>query len=193
MSLLRTLESDIAREQLVGATLPELTSLSAKVTLIDRIGHRPNLGHHLVAEIAALHFEENLYNEIQNTQPDALAEERNPILVMSFARERALDNNQQFAIPDSPRITFALLQDCQTGIYRGSLDGSSSGKHSKGISLRNLVPLYGSEELLYQRVMHLMSSVESIRPWINERVGSIEEAEKLLQRATDQLNEHNQG
>ena len=51
--LLNTLDKQTAREQTLKSILPELTSLASKVTLIDRIGHRPNLGCKLVSRTEA--------------------------------------------------------------------------------------------------------------------------------------------
>ena len=189
VSLLRTVHPQTAREQAIDNILPELNSLSAKVTLIDRVGHYPNIGKKLISEDAAAEFEERLTAEIRAAHPEALAEERNPALVISFAQQRTGQSDKPFTVPDLPKLTFALLQDCQTESYRSSLGASSLPKPIKGLSLRNLVSLYGSNALLRQRILDLVANFDELSPWIDARMASIEEAQALVRRAKDHLSD----
>ena len=183
MRLLNTLDGETAREKALRSILPELTSLSSKVTLIDRIGHSPNLGSKLVSRTEAAQFEEVLSAQIQASPPDALAEERNPVLVLSFARQRALESNRPFNLPDSPKLTFALLQDCQTAHSGPSPDSTNRTRQSFGLSWETLSKLHGSDALLQKRISGLESHFDELRPWLAARMNSIEDAEALFQRA----------
>ena len=187
--LLRTLEKETAREQALKSILPELTSLSAKVTLIDRIGHRPKLGYKLVSKIEAAQYEEVLSTEIQASPPDALAEERNLVLVLSFARQRALESDQSFTLPNSPRLTFALLQDCQTVHSGPTLDSPTRPRQSFGLSWEKLSKLHGTDARLQQQISDLASHFDELRPWLAARMNSIEDAETLFQRANKHLSQ----
>ena len=189
--LLSTLENDTDGEQTVSAILRDLTSMSAKVTLVNSIGHRPNLGFKLVSKTEAAHYEEALSGEIQASQPDALAEERNPVLVLSFARRRALESDQSFYLPDSPKLTFALLQDCQT-VHSGPTVGSpAQTRQSIGLSWDNLSKLHDSDARpLQQRISVLASRFDELRPWLANRMNSIEDAEQLIQHAVEHANQH---
>ena len=187
VGLLRTLDDAAAREQAIHTILPELTSLSAKVTLIDRIGHRPNVGKELVSEAAAAKLESSLATEIRASQPDTLAEERNPSLVISFAQQHTEESDGPFAIPDSPKLTLALLHDCQTESHTSTLGSSSRPRTSRGLSWRNLATLYGSNTLLKHRISDLTANLETLKPWIDSRTYSIEEAQKLVLRAEEHL------
>ena len=183
VDLLRTVHPETAREQAVESILPELKSLSAKVTLIDRVGHNPNIGKKLISEDAAVTLEVDLTTEIQAAHPQSLAEERNPALIISFAQQRTKQSEVPFTVPDSPKLTFALLQDCQTESYRPSLGGSSHPQSIKGLSWENLATLYGSDALLKQQISDLISIFDELRPWLSTRMDSIEEAQKLVHRA----------
>ena len=189
VSLLRTVHPEQDREQAVYAILHELTSLSAKVTLLHRVGHHPNVGKKLVSEDTAATLEKLLTTEIQAAHPETLAEERNPALVISFAQQHSKQSEVPFTVPDSPKLTFSLLQDCQTESYRASLGASSPPQSFKGLSWRNLVSLYESNTLLKQRVLDLLSNFDELSPWISTRMDSIEEARDLVERAREQLSE----
>ena len=185
--LLSTLEKETTRQQALKAILPELTSLSAKVTLIDRIGHRPNRGCKLVSRTESQQYEDVLSTEIQASPPDALADERNLVLVLSFARQRALESGQSFNLPDSPRLTFALLQGCQTLHTGPTRDSPAQIRQSFGLSWEKLSTLYDSDDLLQQRISDLASGLDELSPWLSARMTSIEEAERLIQRANKQF------
>ena len=189
VSLLRSLHPETDREQTVSAILPELASLSAKLTLIDRIGHIPNVGRKLVSKGAAATLEQALTAEILSTQPQSLAEERNPALIISFAQQNTQESENPFTIPDSPNLTFALLQDCQTESYKATLHRSSRPETLKGFSWKNLIAIYRSTTLLRRRITKLVSSFDELTPWIETRIDSTEEAEKLVHRARDHLSE----
>ena len=186
-SLLRALDGASAREQAVNAILPELTSLSAKVTLIHRIGHMPNIGKKLVSEGAAAKYEMALATEIRAHQPEKLAEDRNPALIISFAQQHAEESGDTFTIPDSPKLTLALLHDCQTEAHLPTLGSSSHPKTIKGPGWRNLKTLYGSNAILKQRISTLNSNLEKLKTWIHARMDSVDEAQKLVERVEKHL------
>lgn len=189
VSLLRTVHLEQEREQTVRAILPELTSLSAKVTLLDRVGHNPNVGKKLISMDAAVELEKLLSAEIRAAYPETLAEERNPALVISFAQQHTKQSDVPFTVSDSPKVTFALLQDCQTESHRTLLGGSSPPQSFKGLSWRNLVSLYGSNALLEERILDLVSNFDELSAWMATRMDSIEEAKELVYRAKNQLSD----
>ena len=187
VSLFRTLDQGTVRERTLDSILPELISLSAKVTLIDRIGFRPNVGRKLISKNTAERFDDALTKEIRATPPDALAEERNPALILSFAQQGTREYDHPFTVPDDPKLTFALLQDCQTLVTHATFEVPSRTRQTAGLSWRNLLTLYGSNAYLKQCVSNLVSRFDELKPWINARMSSIEEAERLLKRANNYL------
>ena len=187
VSLLRTLEQGAGREQALEAILSKLTSLFAKITLIERIGHRKKLGRQLVSEDAAARLEAVVTSQIETTPPDVLADERNPVFVVSFAQLPGRKCGQSFTVPDSPKLTFALVQDCQTRSQFGQLGGPSHQRQATGIAWSNLAVVYRYEDLLRQRLSSLMAVSDSLRPWFSKRVSSTEDARILLEHVKQYL------
>ena len=84
--LMCILEGDDAVDT-VRRILSEVTSLSSKVELALLVGHGEDSGHKLVSEAAAKEFETMLRNEIRAASADDLAEEREPSIVLAFAKQ----------------------------------------------------------------------------------------------------------
>ena len=110
LRLLRILEDAAAVEAAVHRILPKVTSLSSKVELVLQVGYREKSGHKLVSEKAASEFETMLQNTIRGTSADDLAEEREPLRVLVFARNYGGLSEEVFDVDESSKLTFALLR-----------------------------------------------------------------------------------
>ena len=162
--------------------LPEVTSLSSKVELVLLVGHRENSGHNLTSETTAYKFENMLRHEIRATPADRLAEERDPLRVLVFAKHYGWRTEEPFEIDDSPKLTFALLRSTRWETATAP-SGSVTGVLSPALGPETLVDLYGDKEALETRITHLRAAFDTLKPWLETRRIPIDEAERLLELA----------
>ena len=186
LRLLRALEDAAAVEIAVRRILPQLTSLSAKVELVLLIGYRKDTGHKLVSESAADKFATMLREEIQSASADDLAREHRLWRTLYFAKDAAVQREAPLHIDESPEFTFALLQSVYGATITGSL-GNRAVSRSPTLNWRVLTELYGGEETLKARIESLNRGFADLKPWIESRGISLDEAERLLQLANEYL------
>ena len=181
--LLDTLEDAAAVEAAVRRILPELTSFSSKVGLIQRVGQQDSAHRMLVSEAAANEFETTLRNEIRAASASDLAEERDPLSVLNFAKGHGGPPEEPLELGDCPRLTFALLRSAR----QETVTGSRPVRRSVKLDWKCLVDLYGGEEALKTRINDLKARFESLKPWIKGRGLPLDEAENLLELAARYL------
>ena len=186
LRLLRVLEGASAVETAVRRILPELTSLSPKVELVLQVGHRENSGHKLVSETAANEFETMVRNEIRAASTNDLAEERDPSRVLVFAKHYGSPSEEQFDIDDSPKLTFALLRSVCGRMESGSV-GNRVVHRFPVLDWERLIDLYGGEKALERRIDEMKARFEVLKPWIETRRISFDDAERLLELAEKYL------
>ena len=182
LRLLHVLEDAAAIEAAVRRILPEVTSLSSKVELVLLVGHRENSGHNLTSETAAYKFENMLRHEIRAAPADRLAEERDPLRVLVFAKHYGWRTEEPFEIDDSPKLTFALLRSIRWETATAS-SGSVTAVLSPALGPETLVDLYGGKEALEKRITDLRAAFDTLKPWLETRRIPIDEAERLLELA----------
>ena len=175
LRLLRILEDAAAVEAAVHRILPKVTSLSSKVELVLQVGYREKSGHKLVSEKAASEFETMLQNTIRGTSADDLAEEREPLRVLVFARNYGGLSEEVFDVDESSKLTFALLRSVRGGVV------------TYMIKWQRLIDLYGSAEVLANRINDLKVQFESLKPWFETCGIPLDEAERLLDFADTYL------
>ena len=175
LRLLRILEDAAAVEAAVHRILPKVTSLSSKVELVLQVGYREKSGHKLVSEKAASEFETMLQNTIRGTSADDLAEEREPLRVLVFARNYGGLSEEVFDVDESSKLTFALLRSVRGGVVTDM------------INWQRLIDLYGSAEVLATRINDLKVQFESLKPWFETCGIPLDEAERLLDLADTYL------
>ena len=184
--LLRSLEDTAAAETAVRRILPEVTSLSSKVELVLLVGHRENSGHKLVSETAAYEFENMLRHQIRTAPADELAEERDPLRVLVFAKHYGWPTEESFEIDDSPKLTFALLRSTRWEATTAS-SGALTVVLSPALGPETLIDLYGGKEVLKTRINDLKTGFDTLKPWIKSRRIPLDDAEQLLDLADQYL------
>ena len=184
--LLRSLEDLGAVEAVVRRILPEVTSLSSKVELVLLVGHREKSGHKLVSETVAYEFENMLRHEIRATPADGLAEERDPLRVLVFAKHYGWPTNEPFEIDDSHELTFALLRATRWEAATAS-SGALTVTLSPALGPETLAELYGGKEVLETRINNLKAGFDTLKPWIETRRIPLDEAEQLIELAESYL------
>ena len=179
LRLLRVLEDAAAVEAAVRRALPEVTSLSSKVELVLQVGHWEDSGHKLVSETTANEFETMLRNEIRAATADDLAEEREPLRVLVFAKHYGGPSEDPFDIDDSPKLTFALLRSTRWEAATAS-SGGLTVTLSPALGPETLVELYGGKDALETRINDLKAGFDTLKPWLETRRITLDEAEHLL-------------
>ena len=155
--LVRSLKEPDAIEAAVRAILPQVTTLSAKEELITIVGYRENAGHRLISESAASKFEQDWRGEVRSATVDALAEEGDLFRILLLAKRDADPAEPLFEIPDSPRVTLALLQSARSEV-RSQAMGSRAVRRSPRLAWNVLVELYGNEDTLRERIQRLKAT-----------------------------------
>ena len=186
--LLHTLEDASAVELAVSRMLPSITSLFSKVELVYLVGHRERFGQNLVSKIAATEFETSLGNEVKAASVDKLIDERNLSKVLLFARNTAEPLGEPLDIPDTPEVTFNLLQSVCGEMTTGLMD-SRAVRRSPTLAWETLVDIYGSKKILHARIKSLTTRFDELKPWLDRRGIAIDDAKGLLRVADKYLND----
>ena len=152
--LLRSLKEPAAIETAVRQVLPELKSLSAKLSLLDQIGYRENVGHELVSKEAAAEFEKTWRDEVRSTSVDDLAKEYDLFVVLYLAKRESGPAEASLHIDGSPKLTLALLRSARSEELSQTM-GSRAVRRSPRLAWEALIDLYGDEATLRQRIESL--------------------------------------
>ena len=152
--LLRSLKEPAAIETAVRRVLPELKSLSARLSLLDQIGYRENVGHELVSKEAAAEFEKTWRDEVRSVSIDDLAKEYDLLGVLYLAKHESGPSEASLYIDDSPKLTLALLQSARSEQVSQTM-GSRAVRRSPRLAWETLIDLYGDEATLRQRIESL--------------------------------------
>jgi hypothetical protein len=149
--LLRSLKDADAVEAAVDAILPQLTTLSSKMSVIHIIGHREHMGHKLVSEAAATRFEKAWRDEVLSAPIQALVRELDLRWILMFAKQIADPSDPPLVIDKSPELTLALLRGAKSETLTQPM-GSRAVKRSPRLAWDSLIELYGGEATLRDRI-----------------------------------------
>lgn len=186
IEFLRLLQEGETREVAVKEILEKLNSFYSKTELIRQVGDKS--GDKLIARTKVNNFLIKLIDEVQNADVGTLGRERNLAEDFKFIKDYADDLNKTFTIPDSPKVTIALLQSATTK----STSNSQEIQRKTDWSL--LTEVYGDERTLKERINSLNKQLNELKPWIQEqpwmqkRAISLSEIEKLVKDAEKELN-----
>jgi hypothetical protein len=155
--LVRSLKRPDAIEEAVREILPAVSTLYSRLDLIDTIGYRENVGHRLVSEAAARNFEKEWRDQVRAASADTLGAEKGLLWTLLYARKLAEPAEPPLEVPDSPRVTSALLQSAYTEVL-GQAMGSRAVSRSARLGWNELIELYGDERILLQRIEKLKAA-----------------------------------
>jgi len=155
--LVRSLEDPRRVEEAVRSILKRLTTLSAKEQLITMVGYREGAGHRLVSEIAAKEFEKEWREEVRSASVETLTKEQELLRILLLVKREADPAEPPLNIADSPSMTLALLRSARSEV-RSQLMGSRAVRRSVRLAWDALVELYGSEEVLRERIEKLKAT-----------------------------------
>lgn len=156
--LLKSLGDPGTVESAVRQILPQLTSLSSKMELIQQVGYREGAGHKLVSEAAAAEFEKSWRDEVRSASADALIKEREIMWVLLHAKREAELSEQALNIDSSPELTYALLRAARSEALSQTI-GSRAVRRSAQLAWNALVEICGDEATLSDRIESLRATL----------------------------------
>jgi hypothetical protein len=155
--LVRSLKDTHAIEAAVREILPQVSTLSSRLDLIEMVGYREGVGHKLVSEDAARILQADWRFQLRAANADVLADERELLRVLAIAKRGADPADPSIEIPDSHRMTLALLQSARSEV-KGQAMGSRAIHRSARLAWPALVELYGGEAALCERIEKLKAA-----------------------------------
>lgn len=149
--LLRSLKEPEAVEAAVEAILPELTTLSSRMSLLHQVGYREHTGHKLVSEPAATRLEKAWREEVLSTPVETLLKEPDLRWVLIFANQVAGASEPPLVLDESTELTLALLRGAKSETLSQAM-GNRAVTRSPRLAWDSLIELYRGEETLRERV-----------------------------------------
>ncbi len=171
--LLKSLNDPTSTEEVVSQILPELRSLSSKLSLIEMVGYKKDVGDKLVSKEIALEFEKTWREEVRFASVDDLADEHELLRVFLYTKQTAEPSENPFRIDNSPKLTLALLRAARSEIVSQSME-SRIVQRSPRLAWEDLIELYGDEEKLKEQIENL-------------RIAKLDGADELLELADKYL------
>lgn len=155
--LVRALNDPSAIEAAVREILPHVPSLSSQFELLTKVGYLEGAGHKLVSEAAAKSLEKEWRARVRAASADTLAGEKELLRILFITKRDADPDEPVLAIPESPRVTQALLRSARSEV-RSQSAGSRAVHRSPRLAWSPLVELFGDEVILRQRIEALKAS-----------------------------------
>lgn len=176
LRLLRRLDGKDAVSAAVDQILPELSTLSAKFSIISMVGYREGVGHELVSEESAEVLELALVSEIAATSYANLAKEWDLLRLLSTPEYWGLRTSPVVTDFSVPAFHAAVLRQARSEILSQGL-GSRAVNRRYTMHWETLERIYGSDDGIRQ-------AVQAIKAWRGRKddvlISSIELAEKYL-------------
>ena len=144
--------------ELIRRILPRLNQLSARLELIDLVGHRENVGHGLVPEPEGPKLYEELYRQVLEASPQVLAKERELDGLLYRMVGDAGDERRALVhdILSDDRVLLRLLR-ASYGESRSQTVGDLAVRSVPTLPWEPLADLIGGEERLKERIGELAS------------------------------------
>jgi hypothetical protein len=149
--LLRSIENPIQLEEVVAQALPRIESAYSRLTLIEMIGHRDGVGHSLVSEQAEEYFHRSWRDYFRSLDVNNLLKERELLRSFLILKDESPDDEPEFAIPDDPRITRAVLDSARSDSRTQTLGSRKINVHPR-LAWDSLVRVFGTEHRLSERI-----------------------------------------
>lgn len=155
--LLKALPDQASVASVVRRVLPELSTLLAKLQLINVVGHREGRGHKLVTEAVATELERSWRAEVRAASVDELIVEPELLRTLYLAHTETEPEEDSLPIDARPRITAAILASARSD-SRSQAMGSRAITRSPRLAWDVLVDLYGDEATIEARLNELRRS-----------------------------------
>lgn len=155
--LIRSQNSEEFVENAVHQILPQLTTLFAKRTLIEMVGHRENIGHKLIPVAVSNELEAKWRDDLRALDVDELAREPELLWSLFCLRRDAAQDEPKFVVPTDIRITHSLLLSGRSEAKSQAM-GNRAVTRSPRLAWDVLIELYEGEDVLRARIEQLRES-----------------------------------
>jgi KAP-like P-loop domain-containing protein len=164
LRVLRRVEDEEERLAIIRRVLPRLEQLSAREELVDVVGHRENVGHRLIPEAAGDELYDELYQQVVDAEPAALANERQLLSLFYRATEGETDGRRarvrELCADD---VVFLRLLRSSYGESRRQQTGDLAVRTTPQLPWEVLARVVGGEERLRARVGEVAARVDRER------------------------------
>jgi hypothetical protein len=161
LRLMRKVEDEAATEAATTEILASVSTLSARLQLIEMVGHVEGVGHELVPDSVAGRFEAEWRDEVRRTLPAKLVTEPELLRLLAVTQRDAADGEASLDLADDVDLTHALLRGAFTYARSQSLDSRAVRREAR-LHWDTLIMLFGDEETLKARVDALRQSTVDI-------------------------------
>lgn len=155
--LIRSQNSEELVESTARQVLPQLTTLFAKLTLIEMIGHREGVGHRLVPTAVSNELEAAWRAELRALDAEKLAHEPGLLRSLLVLKREATQDEPKFIVPIDTRVTHSLLLSGHSEVRRQTV-GNRAVTRSPRLAWDVLIEIYGDEETLHASLEQLRES-----------------------------------
>ncbi len=157
LRLLKRLPTPEAREEVVRAVLPEIRSLSARLTLLLVCGHRKDIGNGLVAADVATELENALRSELTARSAEDFAREPRTVRLADLLAETDDGKTALHDLAEDDRVMLSLFVG-SVGEIRGRAIAAVAVEVTKTLAWDRLA-IYFGEDMLIRRTAELLAAV----------------------------------
>jgi hypothetical protein len=161
LRLLRPVDDEQERAEIVRRVLPRVQQLSGREELIDIVGHRENVGHKLIPEADADEFYREQNEQVLAAAPAALAKERQLGSLFYRALESAGDRarTRVAELLDHDGVLLRLLRSSYSEHQSQSV-GELAVRTVYVLPWDGLAEMVGSAQRLKERVQEIAAHVD---------------------------------
>jgi predicted KAP-like P-loop ATPase len=180
LRLLRRVQDERERAEIVKRVLPRIQRLSGREELIDLVGHRENVGHRLIPEADAEELYQEQNKQVLESKPSALALERQLASLFYRAREDGRPDaaGRVSELLDDDAVLLALIRSAYDERQSQTV-GDLAVRSIPSLHWEGLAEMVGSEERLTARIVEMSGRVD--RDELDERTQkAFETAERYV-------------
>ncbi|GJL66177.1 MAG: hypothetical protein NPIRA05_11480 [Nitrospirales bacterium] len=155
--LIHSQNSEDFVEATVRKVLPQLTTLFAKLTLIQMVGHRDRIGHKLISAAVSNELEAAWRTELRTLNTEELIREPKLLRSLLVLKRESGADEPTLAVPPDLWITHSLLLSARSEVRIQAM-GNRAVTRSPRLAWEILVELYEGEDVLRTRLEELRLS-----------------------------------
>jgi hypothetical protein len=175
LRLMRRLPSSEEVECVVRDTLPKLSTLSSRFSLIQIVGHLEHAGHKLISASAAEELERQLVEAVRSAGPAELVREWDLLRLLYWVQDRLPAATSALPARDNPDLNAKVLTDARAEVRSQDLN-SRVLKRQQRLHWDVLIKLYENENALSE----VINLLEATQPTDQRLIDAIALAKRYL-------------